>query len=134
MIKKEDIRIIEEIADKYEMTFDEFVSLLAKKNKKYKRTQILFSDEEKEIVDSKAAELSLNRSSYCTLCFKKAIETEAYKNINIVDALCRNTKRTHRATISYVGIEGYDQIEKTCKELGLPISTMIRYFALNIDL
>ncbi len=135
IIAKSDFEIIKKIAKNYNMSIEDFGRLISKKADKPLRHHVRFSDEELKEVDKKAKALKLKRSKYCRLCYKKALEQELYKNINILDAAEKDgTTRKNRVSISFDSAEEYKKMRELADKFSIHFSSLIRYFALNIDL
>lgn len=138
ILDKSDMDIIEAIANKYYISLEELGRILARKKQSYPRLQILLSKSELNIIDKKAKEKNITRSKYCSMCFKKALHNKEYENFDVMKIIARNTeskeKRGERAVISFENANDYKEIKKVSKDLGIPCSTLIRYFTLNVEL
>lgn len=137
LLQVEDLKIIKKIADKYNLSLQELGRVLTRKNGKYLRLQILLNIDEINLIDERAGALKLSRSKYCTLCYKKALKENLYDNIDILRVVGESEngkKREHRAVISFDMTSDYLEMKKLSDDLGLPFSSLVRYFALNIEL
>lgn len=137
IINESDIDMIATMANKYNMSIEDFGKLLSKKDKQI-RHQIRFSEAEIKIVDENAEKLKMNRSEYCRRCYMKAIKNRLYENINISElrgnAYSGEVTRDIRVSVSFTDAEDYKLMRKTAKDLSLKFSTLLRYFALMIKL
>lgn len=136
-LNDEDINIIEEIADKYNLTMQELGRMMSRKNGRYHRMQILFNSDEMNFIDRKTRELNISRSQYCRLCYRKALKEEIYKDIDILKVVGgseNNKQREYRAVISFDSSKDYLDVKKLAENLGVPVSSLMRYFALNINI
>lgn len=132
-LKAEDMKIIENMAEKYGMSVQDLGrSLLVGK---FPRVQINFTIDELQTVDSRAGRLNLTRSTYCCMCFEKAMEKNMYKSINVIDIIKRYKKGTKKKKVAIsLPINEYDRMLKVAKDVGVPFSSLIKYFALNVKL
>lgn len=138
LLEKNDLEILENIADKYCVSLQELGRIISRKKATYPRLQILLNKNELNIIDGRAKEKNLSRSKYCSICYKVAIENKYYEDIDILEVFSRNysnenEKREFRAVISFDKADEYKQLKKLSKELGIPSSSLMRYFALNIE-
>lgn len=138
LIEKKDLEILKSMADKYCVSLQELGRIISREKVTYPRLQILLNSKERNIIDSRAKEKNLSRSKYCSICYKVAIENKLYENIDILEVLSRsknneNEKREERAVISFDNADDYKQMKKLSKELGIPCSSLMRYFSLNIE-
>lgn len=137
-LKNDDLKIIENIAEKYCITIQELGRILARRTGVYPRLQILLNTDELNIIDSKANKLNLSRTKYCSLCYKKALKENLYENINVLQAMSdnknKNLKRKHRAVISFDNAKDYRNMKKLSDDLGIPFSSLMRYFALTVNI
>lgn len=138
ILSKSDYDMICIMAKKYSMSVEDFGKLLSKKVDKNIRHQIRFNANEIKLIDTKAGNLNMTRSEYCRRCYMKAIENKSYMSMNIRD-LKENTYggkivRDIRVSLSFDDAEQYKEMRKIAKEFSLQFSTLIRYFALTIEL
>ena len=137
VLRDEDLEVIKGIAEKYRLSIQELGRILSRKNGDYPRLQILLNIDEIYSIDKKAKELNLSRSKYCSLCYKKAMKEEFYKNIDILKVVGESEsgkRREHRAVISFDVASDYLEMKKLADDLGIPFSSLVRYFALNVEL
>ena len=136
ILSDSDLEIIRGIAEKYKIRVSELGRILSRRSASYPKTQILLTTDEMYSIDRKAKELNLNRSKYCTMCVKKAMDEKIYEDIDIMKVIekSKSGRREHRAMISYDSSSGYIKIKKLANDLGVPFSSLIRYFALNVEL
>lgn len=137
VLRDEDLEVIKGIAEKYRLSIQELGRILSRKNGDYPRLQILLNVDEIYSIDKKAKELNLSRSKYCSLCYKKALKEELYKNIDILKVVGESEsgkRREHRAVISFDVSSDYLEMKKLADDLGIPFSSLVRYFALNVEL
>lgn len=137
LLQSEDLLMIKKIADKYRLSVQELGRIISRKNGKYYRLQILLNKDEIDLIDKNAKRLKLSRSKYCTLCYKKALRENLYDNIDILKVVGESEsgkKREHRAVISFDMPSDYLEMKKLADDLGIPFSSLVRYFALNIKL
>lgn len=136
IIKDEDLRIISNIAKTYNLSVQELGRILARKKATYPRIQILLTIDELNLIDEMAKTLRLSRSKYCSMCCHKALKEELYKNIDMLKVIRESetgNKRVHRAIISYENANEFLEMKKLANDLGTPFSSLMRYFALNIQ-
>lgn len=136
-IEKDVIREIDMIAGKYGITVNDIIKIISAKKEK-DDFHVRFSKHELDIVDERCREMSLCRSSYCALCFKKAVDQELYKNIDIVQIAKRNfgeERKDHRVHISLkkFGVNAREII-RFAEDIGVDMSALLRYFSLNVHL
>ena len=138
VIKNEDLKTIEMIAEKYCISIQELGRIISRRNGSYPRLQILLNVEELHSIDRKARNLNLSRTKYCSLCYRKALKDKLYENIDVLQAMSEtkngNMKREHRAVISFDNAKDYREMKKLADNLGIPFSSLMRYFALNVEL
>ncbi len=137
VLTQNDLEIVSMIAEKYHLSIQEFGRILARKNEKYPVLQILFTDDEYNQIEEKRKSKNLSRSKYCTLCIRKALSEETYKQINVVDVLGKENRRISRpkrTPISFDNATEYRQAKEISGLLGMPFSSLMRYFSLNVDL
>lgn len=138
VIKKGDLETIENIAEKYCITVQELGRILSRKTGSYPRLQILLNVDELHNIDRKSKKLDLSRSRYCSMCYKKALKEKLYENINVLQAMSDGEsgkmKREHRAVISFDSAKDYRDMKKLADDLGMPFSSLMRYFALTVEL
>lgn len=138
VIKKTDLELLEKIASKYCVSLQELGRIISRKKATYPRLQILLNSDELSKIDKKAKEKKLSRSKYCSMCYKMALKKKCYENIDVIKAIGRNqdekNKREYRAVISFDNADDYIEMKKLSKKLGIPCSSLMRYFALNINL
>lgn len=132
VIKKNDLKIIEDIAKKYDMSLVEFGRFIGKlKNEKGVRHHVRFSDDELTYVDKKAKDLNLSRSEYCFDAAKYFIQKEVYKKVDVKDLREANGDRGKRVCVSFTNGKEYINMWQLAKGFSIPFSTLIRYCALN---
>lgn len=138
VIENEDLKIIENMAEKYCVSVQELGRIISRRNGSYPRLQILLNVEELNSIDKKAKELNLSRTKYCSLCYRKALKEKLYDDIDIIQAMSEKQtnklKREHRAVISFDNAKDYREMKKLADSLGIPFSSLMRYFALNVKL
>lgn len=138
IINEEDYNVICDMAKKYNMSVDDFGRLLSKKIEKDIRLQVRFSADELKTIDIKAGKYNMSRSEYCRTCCLKAIKEKQYENLNICeiqgDAYNKNTVRDMKVCISFDDAMEYSKMRKVAMDLSMKFSTMVRYFALSIEL
>ena len=138
IINDADYDMITIIAKKYGMGVEDFGKLLSRKPDKDLRHQIPFNADEIFFIDSKAGELNMTRSEYIRRCYMKAIKDKLYMNMDIKE-LKANTYggqvvRDIRVSLSFNDAEDYKIMRKVAKDFSLQFSTLIRYFALSVEL
>lgn len=138
VIENEDLKIIEKIAEKYCISVQELGRIISRRNGSYPRLQILLNLEELHNIDGKAKKLNLSRTKYCSLCYRKALKEKLYENIDVLQAMSETQsgkmKREHRAVISFDNAKDYRDMKKLADNLGIPFSSLMRYFALTVEL
>lgn len=141
VIEKEDMQVIESIANKYNISVTELGRILSRKNNECaKRFQILLTVDELHEVDKKAKSLDLSRTRYCSMCFKKGIDEELYKNINMVELTRRRNAskgediRSQKTPMYFADKDYYLLGKKIAKEMGVSFGSFVRWFALNVEL
>lgn len=138
VIENEDLKVIETIAEKYCISVQELGRILSRKTGSYPRLQILLNVEELHTIDRRAKKLNLSRAKYCRMCYRKALNEELYDNIDVLKVVSENQngklKREHRAVISFDNAKDYRMMKKLSDELGIPFSSLMRYFCLTVDL
>lgn len=135
ILQEEDLNMIKKIADKYKLSIQELGRMLSRKNGQYLRLQILLNVDEINLIDKRAKAVNLSRSKYCTFCYKKALRENLYDNIDILKVVGESEKkREHRAVISFDMANDYLEMKKLADDLGIPFSSLVRYFALNVVL
>lgn len=135
ILTDDDLKIITGIAEKYSITVQELGRILTRKNYNYPRLQILLNVDEVHSIDRKATSLNLSRSKYCSMCCRKVLREELYKDIDVLKAVGESGKRReHRAVISFDYSSDYLEFKKLSEELGIPFSSLVRYFALTVEL
>lgn len=132
VIDEKDINLIEEIAEKYDMTLIEFARFIGKgKNEKGVRYHVRFSVDELMKVDENANEMNYSRSKYCQIAYQWFINNEVYKSINVMDIRESKSDRNMRVCVSFSDAKEYSELRKLAKGFSIPFSALIRYFALN---
>lgn len=138
VIDKSDLELIESMAEKYCITVQELGRILSRKTGSYPRLQILLNVDELHNIDRKSKKLNLSRSRYCSMCYKKALKEKLYENIDVLQAMSDvksgKMKRDHRAVISFDNAKDYREMKKLADDLGIPFSSLMRYFALTVKL
>lgn len=139
IISKQDMETLEKIADKYSISIQELGKIISQKERKnYLTLQIRFSDEELNILNERSRKLNIARSKYCVLCYQKAMKEHLYKDLNVLEIIGKErqqSKKTNRINISFSSNENdYKEMKKLAEELGIKFTSLIRYFALNINL
>ena len=131
------IHEVNQIAEKYNVTTGDIMKILSSERKDKDNFHIRFSENELKVVDEKCRKSGLNRSSYCALCFKKAVDERLYQDIDVVQIARRNfgderrNKRVH-VSIKKLGVNAKDVIV-FADEIGVEVSALLRYAALNIQ-
>lgn len=133
-LKKEDLEVIERMAEKYDITVQDLARSLL--SRKYPRLQILLTPEELQYIDDCADGLNLSRSMYCYLCFKKAVDDKLYENMNIIEIVKKGNhgRRTQKVAVSFTELSDYNKMVKFAEDLGINFSSIIRYFSMNVNL
>lgn len=136
IINKEDLEVIESIASNYNLTIQELGRILSRGSMSYPKIQAVFTTDEIILIDNRAKDKNISRSKYCSLCFKKAINEKLYLNMNLLDAVknAEGGKRNHKVNISFSGNNEYLALKNAADDLGLKFSSLLRYFALNVEL
>ncbi len=133
-LERNDLDIIESIAKKYGVSVQDLSRSLL--SRKYPRLQILLTVDELKHIDDHAKKLSLSRSMYCYMCFKKAMDDKLYENMNLLEIVKKSDtgKRTEKVAVSFSELGDYEKMVKFAKDLGVPFSGMLRYFSLTVNL
>lgn len=133
-LERNDLDIIESIAKKYGVSVQDLSRSLL--SRKYPRLQILLTVDELKHIDDNAKKLSLSRSMYCYMCFKKAMDDKLYENMNLLEIVKKSDtgKRTEKVAVSFSELGDYEKMVKFAKDLGVPFSGMLRYFSLTVNL
>lgn len=132
IIDKKDLDLIEEIAEKYDMTLIEFGRFIGKgKNEKGVRCHVRFSVDELIKVDENANALNYSRSKYCQIAYQWFINNEIYKTTNVIDMRETKSDRNMRVCVSFSNAKEYEKLRELSKGFSIPFSALIRYFALN---
>ncbi len=135
-ITPEDYRLIEEIATRNNMSIKELAKYLTNKNGKYSMPQILLTAAERDLIDKRAAKINYSRSHYCFMCWKKAAKEKFYKDIDIAKLQERRYGDNSRNVVKiyFKNEEDYAELREVASMLGVSISALIRYVALNVEL
>ena len=132
VISTDDLKIIAEIAEKYDMTVVEFGRFIGKgKNEKGVRVHVRFSEDELSIIDKEASKVKLSRSKYCREAYNWFIDSGIYKNVNVKDLREDKSDRSIRVNVMFPDAEEYKKMHKLAKGFSIPFSTLIRYCALR---
>lgn len=134
-ITPEDYGLIEEIATRNNMSIKELAKCLTIKNGKYLTLQILLTAAERDLIDERAARFNYSRSHYCYMCWKKAAQEKIYKNIDIAKLQERRYGENSRnvVKISFKSEDDYAELREVADMLGVSMSAMMRYVALNVS-
>ncbi|MDE6017061.1 MAG: hypothetical protein K2H41_15455 [Acetatifactor sp.] len=135
-IDQADYEIIESIAKKYDMSVKELAKSLLAKNGRYSIPQILLTSDERSIIDQRANQFNYSRSFYCLMCWKKAVKEGLYKNIDIAKLQERRYGENSRKTVAiyFKDEDDYNELKDITEKLGVSVSSLIRYFALTVEL
>lgn len=138
LINQSDYEMISIMAKKYNMSVEDFGRILSKKVEKDIRHQIRFSTDEVKLIDARAEKLNMTRSEYCRRCYMKAIDEKLFADMNIRDLktnMCSSqTARDVRVALSFDDAEKYKEMRKLAKDLSMHFSTLVRHFALTVEL
>lgn len=137
LISSEDIKRLEEIAKKYNMSIIELGRVLAKSgNNKGFIFNVRFAADEIECIDKVAAEHGVSRAKFCELACKWYSSVYGYDKVDLT-SLRRfredGMKRDIRVNVNFRNKETYISLKEFSNSLSVDISAVIRYCALQYD-
>lgn len=137
-ILEEDMASVKKIAEKYKISVKELGKVLSNQKTNYTSKQIRFSEEEIVQIDKKIENLDINRSEYIMRCVNKALKEKYYMKMNIKELKIGTYKvdniRNVRINIYFKNPQLCEDLEIIAKKFSLHVSTLIRTFALNVEL
>lgn len=138
VINGKDLKVIEAIAEKYDMSLVEFGRFIGKlKNEKGIRSHVRFSEDELKYVDAKVKKNKLDRSKYCKIAYQYFMQSDVYKKIDIMDLREDKEEKSvkgKRVCVSFADANEYLKMKNFAKGFSIPFATLIRYCALNYPL
>lgn len=138
ILEEVDLKKIESIAEKYNMTIDELCKELGrKKDTNYFRKHVRYSADEILEIDKRAGKLNLSRNDYIRRCYMKALEDEYYRGMDIKE-LKKNTYapecvRDIRVAVYINDMKIYNKLKEQAEKCSLPLSTFIRDISLRVE-
>jgi transposase len=148
-IDKEDIKIIEEMAKKYNvsiMTFSKMIAKLENCNQQNLKLQIRYTKTEYDTICKKIREINekyhtnMSDGTYTLLCVQEIIKKNVQVSVLGINKITKREKsneaekRTIRKNVRFFSASDYNEVIKYAEELGMSYSNFIRYAALNVDL
>lgn len=136
IIEKEDIKILENIAEKYKVDLKELGQYLIKKDTERLVHQIRVNADELSIINNKADKLNMKRSEYVRSCFLKIINDGTFilTDISEIKKTSRNQKRDIKIPISFNNIDEYMKMRTLAKKYSLSFASFLRYISLSTEL
>lgn len=134
-IDQEDINIIKNMTEKYELTLKELMMAVSKEvNVKSVLIQVRLTDEEKNIIEKKALNKNMNRSSFIQSRLEEFVNTKddiIYEKYNFFESDIRRKDRKY-VTISLPPFL-LNKVREKAKKLKLNVSFIIRYLCCEMD-
>ena len=133
-----DMMIVKEMADKYNLSVADFGREITKQNSRNPGRQMRLTEDENRMIRKRANTMNLSMSRYCELCCTSFIHK--YEN-GEVDTLtfyenCRRKgdKRTVRVSVTIYNRKNETKLLHIAQEFSVKLSTLIRYCALTEDI
>jgi hypothetical protein len=127
--------VIEKIAEKYNTTLKNLARVILQKDVGSRgRVQVIFSEEEAEIINARAKKKGMTWSRVCRYaCGIVLNEYENMKDVSLQDIqkVYKEENRNKRMNVLFSGDEEYERIRNFAARVSLPISTFIRYCMLK---
>lgn len=134
-IEQNDLKIIEEIANKYGITVQEFGKILTKGSTRVLALQFYTNDDENMYLQNCAKEYGMKLSKYIVACCRKGLDEKKYENINLYEIYPPVEKsRKDRVGVSFdkYNRDVYYRLVEVAEEKNLKAGNLARYFAFNI--
>lgn len=127
-IKDEDIKIIKNIALKYNLQITELCRYIIKQGKKSNQIQVRVNDEEFKIIKNKADDKEITMSQFCILACNYFIKNNY--DFDVDDFRINKTNRNKRIAVTN---HQEEVLMEVADKYSIKVSTLIRYCALNYD-
>lgn len=129
IIEEKDMKEIEKIAKRYDMSAIELSREIIRQNKKRNDIQFRVSDEEFEIISKKAKEYDMSISRYCEYACKEFISEERFDEY--WENRIYKCKRTKRIAMFFKNDFYEREMLKMSEVMSVTIGALIRYCALH---
>lgn len=139
LLSDKDLEQIKAIANKYNMSMADLGKMLSRRKMTLPRFQITCTDEEYEIIKRKADEKVLSLSQYCQKNFSIAIMPENIEKLNLMEIYTEfrksKAKRVDRKRITVIlnDNDEFVKVKEISKKWNIPLSSFMRYVALNCN-
>lgn len=127
-IREEDMIVLREIAEKYDMTVDKFCNSVLETNVGTTR-QIRFTDEECSLLENIADSHSLTFNAFINMCLREYLANKDETSFDRKDILMKldKKKREKRKNIDFNNIVFAQKINRLAVYYGIKLPSFVRY-------
>lgn len=132
-IAESDVEIIKRMAESYNVDFHTFLKNLLPMSSK-KVVQLRISEDDYLRISERARSFKMKNSRYCRLCSLKGIDNyDKYINdVRMISNVVGN--RSRKVNINFDDAGEYQKISEFAILNDIPISSLIRFFSLEVEL
>jgi len=130
-IQSEDMKVIEEIARKYNLSMVELGNELVMRTRKRAERQFKLSESEYEILSEKAEKNGCSVAKYCEFACNEFLKKGSIGK-DLFAGKGHNCKRTRRITVRFSNIEEERKLVEFAERYKIKIGTLLRYCALKM--
>lgn len=130
IIENEDLKMLEEMAQRYNITPVELGNIVVKQYRKRKERQFRVSEQEFKIIYQRAEKMGFTVKRFCEFACKSFLD----KNIldgNFFGSKSYGGSRTKRITVEFKDDEIENKLCEVAEKFNLEMGALIRYCALN---
>lgn len=135
VISSEDFLILEQMANKYEMSLNDFFRYAIKTSKSSPvHVHVRFTPLEIETIDKKREKKNLTRQKYILFACQKVLRSEKLYSLTTDDLryLKKHSElRSAIVVLSFSNKKMYNEIHSFCSKISLPISSFLRHCAVT---